>query len=134
MIESIKVLGDGAQITLIICCTIIILSVLILIACLLYYLCICPKKVCEYEGKPLAPQKPENPVNPVAKQEDNSQKLLFEKEDRAKALIKDLFEATRVKTTDSNNKKEEKCDIEVAKKLIQEYKSILNSMNEGQSN
>lgn len=127
MIESIKVLGDGAQITLIICSTIVILSLLVLIASLIYCLCRCPKKDCQ-EGRNITDiQKPNNPENPVTSQEDHSQKLQFEKEDRAKALIKDLFEATRVKTTDSNNKKEEKCDIEVAKKLIQEYKNILNS-------
>lgn len=133
MIDSIKVLGDGAQITLIICSTIIILSVLVLITGLIYC-CLCrnPKNNCHNEQTDN--NNTDNPTNPIPSQEDCSRKSQFEKEDRAKALIKDLFEATRVKITDSNNKKEEKCDIEVAKKLIQEYKSILNIKNEGQSN
>ena len=133
MIDSIKVLGDGAQITLIICSTIIILSVLVLITGLIYC-CLCrnPKNNCHNEQADN--NNTDNPTNPIPNQEDCSRKSQFEKEDRAKALIKDLFEATRVKITDSNNKKEERCDIEVAQKLIQEYKSILNIKNEGQSN
>lgn len=134
MIENIKVLGDGAQITLIICSTIVILSVLVLITGLIYCLCRCHKKKSQDENNSSGFPQADAKAKTVESQEDHSLKLQFEKEDRAKALIKDLFEATRVKTTDSNNKKEEKCDIEVAKKLIQEYKSILNSMNEGQSN
>lgn len=127
MIESIKVLGDGAQITLIICSTIVILSVLVLVTGLIYCLCKCHKKKCQDGNSSSGPSKADEKAEPVESQEDHNLKIQFEKEDRAKALIKDLFEATRVKTTDSNNKKEEKCDIEVAKKLIQEYKSILNS-------
>lgn len=134
MIESIKVLGDGAQITLIICSTIVVLSVLVLITGLIYCLCRCHKKKNQDENNSSGSPQADAKAKTVESQEGHSLKLQFEKEDRAKALIKDLFEATRVKTTDSNNKKEEKCDIEVAKKLIQEYKSILNSMNEGQSN
>ena len=75
--------------------------------------------------------KPNNPANPVASQESHNQKSEFEKEDRAKALVKDFYEATRVKTTYSDNRKEEKCDITVAQELIKEYKSLLNSKNEG---
>lgn len=125
MIDSIKVLGDGAQITLIICSTIVILSVLVLITGLIYCLCRCHKKKCQDENNSSGPSEAGDKTKTVESQEERSRKLQFEKEDRAKALIKDLFEATRVKTTDSNNMKEEKCDIEVAKKLIQEYKSIL---------
>ncbi len=131
MIESIKVLGDGAQITLIICSTIVILSILVLIVGLIYCLCRCPKKDCK-EGKNITDiPKPNNPANPVASQESHNQKSEFEKEDRAKALVKDFYEATRVKTTYSDNRKEEKCDITVAQELIKEYKSLLNSKNEG---
>lgn len=126
MIDNIKVLGDGAQITLIICSTIVILSVLVLITGLIYCLCRSPKKDCQDEINPSDPSETDNTSKTVASQEDSNQKLQFEKEDRARALIKDLFEATRVKTTYPDNRKEEKCDIKVAQELIKEYKSILN--------
>lgn len=134
MIDSIKVLGDGAQITLIICSTIVILSVLALITGLIYCLCRSPKKDCEDENNSSESTEADDKAQTVTSQEDRSQKLQFEKEDRAKALIKDLFEATRVKTTYSDNRKEEKCDIKIAQELIKEYKNILNPKNEGQSN
>jgi len=134
MIDSIKVLGDGAQITLIICSTIVILSVLALITGLVYCLCRSPKKDCEDDNNSSGTSKADDKAQTVTSQEDRSQKLQFEKEDRAKALIKDMFEATRIKTTYSDNRKEEKCDIKVAQELIKEYKSILNPENERETN
>lgn len=134
MIDSIKVLGDGAQITLIICSTIVILSVLALITGLVYCLCRSPKKDCEDDNNSSGTSKADDKAQTVISQEDRSQKLQFEKEDRAKALIKDMFEATRIKTTYSDNRREEKCDIKVAQELIKEYKSILNPENERETN
>ena len=134
MIESIKVLGDGAQITLIICSTIVILSVLVLITGLIYCLCRCHKKKCQDENNSSGPSEAGDKAKTVTSQEDHSQKLQFEKEDRAKALIKDMFEATRIKTTYSDNRKEEKCDIKVAQELIKEYKNILNPKNDRETN
>lgn len=129
MIEYIKVLGDGAQITFIICSTIIILSLLAIIACFVFFKIKCQKKGIDDTilGTDKADRTaPDNNVVLATPQEDNGQKAKYEEEDRAKALIKDFFEVTKVKITYPDSKKEEKCDIAVAKELIKEYKGILN--------
>lgn len=129
MIEYIKVLGDGAQITFIICLTIIILSLLAIIACFIILKCKCEKQNITNVASGTDKKEKKDSGNITAEatpQADNGQKAKFEEEDRARALIKDFFEITRVKITYPDNKKEEKCDITVAKDLIKEYKDILN--------
>jgi hypothetical protein len=129
MIEYIKVLGDGAQITFIICSTIIFLSLLAIIAWFVFLKYKCQKK--DIANTTLDTDKKDktdsdNKTVLATPQADNGQKAKYEEEDRAKALIKDFFEVTKVKITYPDNKKEEMCDIAVAKELIKEYKDILN--------
>ena len=130
MIDIIKLLGEGAQITFIICATIVILAILAFIACFIFCKCKCSQKECIDNQKPSGKETTDDSgkgEKPAKSQEDCSNKLRHEEEDRAKALIKDLYEATRVKITHPTNQKEEKCDIGVAKELIKEYKSLLNT-------
>ena len=46
MIDIIKLLGEGAQITFIICATIVILAILAFIACFIFCKCKCSQKEC----------------------------------------------------------------------------------------
>lgn len=129
MIEYIKVFGDGALITFIICSTIIILSLLAIIACFVFLKCKQQERVVTDTTSDIENKRgtgPDNKTVEATPQEDNGQRTKYEEEDRARALIKDFFEVTRVKITYPDNKKEEKCDINVAKELIKEYKDILN--------
>lgn len=132
----------GSQITITICLTIIIL-VIIAVCSFLFWQC----KRCKAKngtdsndgvGRNWENRNSQNNSNDNngsssdKNKEDKEREIRQEEEDRAKSLIKDLFEATRVKRTDKDLK-EEKCDIDVTKQLVTLYEQVLQNMSSNQT-
>lgn len=136
LIEIWKGSGTGAQITIAICQTVIILAILILF---FLWRCKCCKAKNNTDlndgvGRNWENRNSQNNSNDNngsssdKNKEDKEREIRHEEEDRAKALIKDLFEATREKKINSANQKEEKCDINVTKELEALYEKVLKDM------
>lgn len=124
--------GAGVQITFIVCAAIVIISILTL-GCFSFfrYLAFKYKKdLLEIESKK---EEGLNSNKPTPGEEEKMRDLRQKEEDRAKAIVKDFFEATRVKSTDNNNQKEEKCDIAVTESLVTLYGEVLSKMRSYQT-
>ena len=129
----------GSQITITICLTIIILVIIAVCPFLFWQLRCCraknekdPEKGSGTDCKDKTSQDNSKGDNGTSTDNKKNREIRQEEEDRAKALIKDLFEATRVKRTDKDLK-EEKCDIEVTERLVVLYEQILQKMSSNQT-
>ena len=139
MMDFWKSCEMGSQITITICLTIIIL-VIIAVCSFLFWQCKCCKAKNEKDSgkgsgndcKDKNSQDNSKGDNGSSPNNKKNREIRQEEEDRAKALIKDLFEATRVKRTDKDLK-EEKCDIEVTKQLVTLYEQVLQKMSSNQT-
>lgn len=118
---------EKVTITLIICVTLLLLTLI----CALFYISwqnTLYQRKKEENNKEQENTSNHSEISDEEKQqikEEKERKIKQEEEDRAKALVKDFYEATRTKTTSSDHKNEDKCDIDIAKQLIDQYKSIL---------
>lgn len=118
---------EKVTITLIICVTLLLLTLI----CALFYISwqnTLYQRKKEENNKEQENTSNHSEISDEEKQqikEEKERKIKQEEEDRAKALVKDFYEATRTKTTSPDHKNEDKCDIDIAKQLIDQYKSIL---------
>lgn len=131
MMEFWKECATGSQITIAICLTVIILAIIALL--FLGFCNCCEGKPKDSKGDNSSGQTPPlnvnvNNGNSERNKEDKEREIRQKQEDRAKALVKDMFEATREKKINAANQKEEKCDISVTKELIDLYEKVLKDM------
>ncbi len=130
MMEFWKECATGSQITIVICLTVIILAVIAVIS-LFIWRCKCNKQNVELmygKGTTSSDAGKGGKGIPEKSEDEKKREIRQEQEDRAKALVKDMFEATREKKINAANQKEEKCDISITKELIALYEKVLKDM------